>query len=95
MRFYLRDLWTRNAEMVSAALMSGDGTKTKGVEATSTTTSGSASQVERTWGKARLGQSVILVEVIASIREAREMVRVARSLFWLEFPIRLNRECFH
>ncbi|KAL0959605.1 hypothetical protein HGRIS_011312 [Hohenbuehelia grisea] len=58
---FLPDLWTRDAEMIAVALMSDAGP-------------GKGSTVpaeEVTWGTARLGQSVLMFEVIGSIQSAR------------------------
>jgi hypothetical protein len=60
---YLPDFWTRDAEMVSVALMSDIGGSEKGV---------SAEVGGPTWGSARLGQSVLLVELIIQIQVMRD-----------------------
>lgn len=59
---FLPDFWTRDAEMMSVALMSdpASGKKTQSVEDESVP-----------WGNARLGQSVLLLELIARIQGAR------------------------
>lgn len=58
---FLPDFWTRDAEMMSIALMSGatGGMKKEDV---------SAAPI---WGMARLGQSVLLVELIGHIQAVR------------------------
>jgi hypothetical protein len=60
---FLPGFWTRDAEMVSVALMS-DGTN-------------KSSESKPTWGKARLGQSALLVELIdqAHLLRITETVR--------------------
>ncbi|KAJ7196554.1 hypothetical protein GGX14DRAFT_473423 [Mycena pura] len=58
---FLPDYWTRNAEMTSVALMSGGSTK-------ATVQSPDALP---TWGTARLGQSVLLLELIGRIQAVR------------------------
>ncbi|KAJ7032008.1 hypothetical protein C8F04DRAFT_670996 [Mycena alexandri] len=57
---FLPDFWTRNAEMMSVALMSGAGGSKS-----------SAPDIAPTWGTARLGQSVLLLEVIGQIQAIR------------------------
>ena len=54
---YLPDFWTRDAEMISVALMSEGGNKPTDVEA------------DVTWGRAKLGQSALLTELIARVRD--------------------------
>ncbi|KAG5646355.1 hypothetical protein DXG03_003678 [Asterophora parasitica] len=56
---FLPDFWTRDAEMMSVALMS-DGGKKEPVSATG-----------RSWTKARLGQNVVTLELIGCIQDAR------------------------
>lgn len=57
---FLPDLWTRDAEMMSVALMSG----AAGSKA-------SAPDAAPVWGTARLGQLVLLLEVIGRIQAVR------------------------
>ncbi|KAJ7185784.1 hypothetical protein C8R46DRAFT_937409 [Mycena filopes] len=59
---FLPDFWTRDAEMMSVALMSAGAGGSK--------SSGAAGP---TWGTARLGQSVLLLEVIGRIQAIRRM----------------------
>ncbi|KAK7044859.1 RRM domain-containing protein [Favolaschia claudopus] len=59
---FLPDFWTRDAEMMSIALMSGGG-------ASKTPTA----ETGPVWGTARLGQSVLLVEMIGKIQSIRRM----------------------
>ncbi|KAJ7441775.1 hypothetical protein B0H11DRAFT_2251834 [Mycena galericulata] len=56
---FLPDFWTRDAEMMSVALMSGAGKTSAAVDAAPG------------WGTARLGQSVLLVEMIGRIQAVR------------------------
>lgn len=58
---FLPDFWIRDAEMMSVALMSDAGTKKE------TALEGE----NRSWSKARLGQSVVMLEVIGAIQAAR------------------------
>ncbi|KAF9052238.1 hypothetical protein BDZ89DRAFT_1032376 [Hymenopellis radicata] len=57
---FLPDFWTHNAEMISVALMSDIGGS-----------SGKDNDAEGNWGTARLGQSVLLVELTGRIQEIR------------------------
>ncbi|KAJ7741945.1 hypothetical protein DFH07DRAFT_980971 [Mycena maculata] len=58
---FLPDFWTRDAEMMSVALMSGAGASK----------ADAAAGAAPVWGTARLGQSVLLVEVIGRIQAVR------------------------
>ncbi len=58
---FLEDFWTRNAEMIAVALVDAVPSKGKEIERENTAT----------WGKARLGQSVLLVELIGKLQAAR------------------------
>lgn len=58
---YLADFWTRDAEMMSIALLSGDNLA-KG-----------QAGMEPEWANARLGQSVLYVEVIGRLQEVRRL----------------------
>ncbi|KAJ7468081.1 hypothetical protein FB451DRAFT_1401336 [Mycena latifolia] len=58
---FLPDFWTRDAEMMSVALMSG-ATKAR---------SPTEADPEPGWGTARVGQSVLLVEMIGRIQAVR------------------------
>lgn len=68
---YLPDFWTRDAEMISVALMSEGGNKSTNVEA------------GVTWGRAKLGQSALLTELIAHVQGIRLSERSSnvRSFF--------------
>lgn len=55
---FLPDVWMRDAEMVAVALLSDPGAKAN---------NGTAP----TWGIPRLGQSVILMEIISSLQTVR------------------------
>lgn len=55
---FLPDFWTRDAEMVSVALMSESSNK--------------SSNAGIVWGKARLGQSALLVELIGRLQAVRK-----------------------
>ncbi|KAH9946910.1 hypothetical protein B0H21DRAFT_857417 [Amylocystis lapponica] len=58
---FLPDFWARDADMISVALMSGpDGAKAK------------VAGEGPTWGKVRIGQSVLLVELIEYLRDVRQ-----------------------
>lgn len=54
---FLPDFWTRDSEMISVALMSDGVSK--------------PSKLKPTWGKERLGQSALLVELIGHIQSVR------------------------
>jgi hypothetical protein len=54
---FLPDFWTRDVEMLSVAIMSDGANK--------------PSEATPTWGKARLGQSALLVELIGYIQALR------------------------
>ena len=56
---FLSDFWTRDAEMLSVALMSEGTNKPSGEKPV--------------WGKARLGQSTLLVELIHRVQALRNM----------------------
>ena len=57
---FLPDFWTQDVEMISFALMSDVGGAGKGA----------SNETDRpTWGNARLGQSVLLLELIAEIQK--------------------------
>lgn len=55
---FLPDFWTRDAEMISVALMSDAAKKPTAEKAT--------------WGKARLGQSALIVELIGRLHATRQ-----------------------
>ncbi|KAG6850090.1 hypothetical protein H0H93_001223 [Arthromyces matolae] len=55
---FLPDFWIRDAEMVSIALMSDGGKKVPEAD-------------RKTWAKPRLGQAVVMLELIAFIQSAR------------------------
>lgn len=55
---FLPDFWTRDAEMMSVALLSGG-------------KAGAGNDVVPVWGTARIGQSVLLVEMIGRIQAVR------------------------
>ncbi|KAF5379141.1 hypothetical protein D9615_005965 [Tricholomella constricta] len=57
---FLPDYWTRDAEMMSVALMSDGGKKEAASE-----------MGNRTWTKTRLGQAVVMLELIACVQAAR------------------------
>ena len=61
------NFWTSDAEMLSVALMSDPGS-------TNTNTGkGKTKDVEKLpWGRPRLGQTMVLVEVIANLRAYRK-----------------------
>ncbi|KAJ6557945.1 hypothetical protein B0H19DRAFT_1149145 [Mycena capillaripes] len=61
---FLPDFWTRDAEMMSVALMSGAG----GSKSSATTPDAAPG-----WGTARLGQSLLLVEMIGRIQAVRRI----------------------
>ncbi|KAJ6478741.1 hypothetical protein C8R47DRAFT_983941 [Mycena vitilis] len=60
---FLPDFWTRDAEMMSVALMSGAGANKS-----------SAPDAAPVWGTARLGQSLLLLEMIGRVQAVRRMV---------------------
>ncbi|KAF9010224.1 hypothetical protein BDQ17DRAFT_1235125 [Cyathus striatus] len=67
---FLPDYWTRDAEMLSVALMSDAGAKKETLKG------------ERTgapWAKARLGQSVIMLEIIAQMQAIRHQRELSNS----------------
>lgn len=67
---FVPDLWTRDAEMLSFALMSGSASHSQ-----------KASVEGPVWGKSRLGQSALLLEIIhrlSSIRNSKDMSQVGR-----------------
>ncbi|KAF9062414.1 hypothetical protein BDP27DRAFT_1368816, partial [Rhodocollybia butyracea] len=69
---FMPDLWIKDAEMMSIAIMSDGGPKSKKPASEATK---HLSRSVKPWGIARLGQSVLLVELIAQvqgIRRARE-----------------------
>ena len=57
---FVPNFWTQNAEMMSVALSSDIGGS-----------SGKDQVADGTWSKARLGQSMLLVELIGSIQSVR------------------------
>jgi hypothetical protein len=59
---YLPSFWIRDAEMLLVALMSDSGGMGKG----------SQDSVVPSWGQARLGQLVVLVELITHVQATRE-----------------------
>jgi hypothetical protein len=59
---FLPDFWTRDAEMMSVALIGVIGVKGKAREGT-----------QPKWGKAVLGQSVLLIEVAGCVRTIRSV----------------------
>jgi hypothetical protein len=59
---YVPTFWVKDPEMVSIALMSDVGAKLGSMN---------AAGGDRMWTKARLGQSVLLVEVVGYIQRAR------------------------
>jgi len=59
---YLPSFWIRDAEMLLVALMSDSG----GIER------GSQDSVGPSWGQARLGQLVVLIELIAHVQATRQ-----------------------
>jgi len=61
---YLADFWTRDAEMMSIALTSGD---IKAGQDPKQNTE------EPDWAKARLGQSILYIEVIGRLQEVRRL----------------------
>ncbi|KAL4263814.1 Protein UNC80 C-terminal domain-containing protein [Pleurotus pulmonarius] len=63
---FLPDLWMRDAEMVAVALLSDPGTK-------------GSNGTAPTWGIPRLGQSVILMEIISSLQTVRHRKEGAPS----------------
>ncbi|TFK38037.1 hypothetical protein BDQ12DRAFT_735948 [Crucibulum laeve] len=70
---FVSDYWTRDAEMMSVALMS----ETGGEKAAFKTSFGGPP-----WGKARLGQSILLIELIShiqKIRHAKEEVTLGQE----------------
>lgn len=70
---YLPDFWFRDADMVSVALMSDPaGAKSPPAQ-------------NGAWGRARTGQSVLLVELVTAIRAARlaKDMRIVRSMLSL------------
>ncbi len=70
----LPDFWVRDAEMISVAVMSDIGG--------SGDANGKGKAKEGAWGNARLGQSVLLVELIGKvqgIRRDKENTSVSRS----------------
>jgi hypothetical protein len=78
------DFWFRSAEMISVALMSDGGSsgKGKGVD-----------RGQPQWGTARLGQSVLLVELISRIQNVRRLreenkVRHFVALLWSDLTLR-------
>lgn len=68
---FLPDFWIRDAEMMSVALMSDAG----GRKATI------SENGNRTWAKARLGQSVLLLELIGRIQAARHEKEASPVIF--------------
>lgn len=60
---YMPEFWTTDAEMLSVALMSDPGAAGKGKEKESQSP---------LWGKARLGQTAVLLELIGNLRSRRE-----------------------
>jgi len=68
---FLPDFWIRDAEMLSVALMSDVGTR-KG--------STSASR-DKSWAEARLGQSVLMLELIGFIQAVRHEKEAANVRF--------------
>ncbi|KAF8830399.1 hypothetical protein HHX47_DHR2000635 [Lentinula edodes] len=65
---FMPDFWIRDAEMVSIAIMGDMGMKSPGSGATQ----GIPGAVEH-WGTARLGQSVLIVELIAQLQNMRRV----------------------
>ncbi len=59
---YLPSFWIRDAEMLLVALMSDSG----GIEKSS------RENVGPSWGQARLGQLVVLIELIAHVQATRQ-----------------------
>jgi hypothetical protein len=59
---YLPSFWIRDSEMLLVALMSDSGGKEKG----------SQDNVGSSWGQVRLGQLVVLIELIAYIQATRQ-----------------------
>jgi hypothetical protein len=59
---YLPSFWIRDAEMLLVALMSESGN----IE------SGSQDNMGPSWGQARLGQLVILIELIGHVQSTRQ-----------------------
>ena len=59
---YLPSFWIRDAEMLLVALMSDSGSSEKGLE----------DNVGPSWGQARLGQLVVLIELIAHVQATRQ-----------------------
>ena len=59
---YLPSFWIRDSEMLLVALMSDSGGKEKG----------SQDNVGTSWGQVRLGQLVVLIELIAYIQATRQ-----------------------
>jgi hypothetical protein len=59
---HLPSFWIRDSEMLLVALMSDSGGKEKG----------SQDNVGSSWGQVRLGQLVVLIELIAHIRATRQ-----------------------
>jgi hypothetical protein len=59
---YLPSFWIRDAEMLLVALMSDSGSIERG----------SQDKVGPSWGEARLGQLVVLIELIAHVQATRQ-----------------------
>ncbi|KAF7316109.1 RRM domain-containing protein [Mycena indigotica] len=78
---FVPDYWTKDAEMIGVALVGGGGSKTKNP-------SGDTGKIA--WGTARLGQSVLLVEVIGRIQAVRRAASLSQQLDIIRFALALE-----
>ncbi|KAJ4490126.1 hypothetical protein J3R30DRAFT_3419267 [Lentinula aciculospora] len=65
---FMPDLWIKDAEMMSVAIMGDMGMKKEGLD-----TAKEMLGAPKSWGTARLGQSVLIVELIAQIQNMRRI----------------------
>jgi len=77
---FLPDFWIRDAEMISVALMS-DGTS-------------KPSETKGVWGKARLGQSALLVELIGRVQAMRDVESSTKVRMQAFIVIHVNFKLF-
>ncbi|KAF7326044.1 RRM domain-containing protein [Mycena kentingensis (nom. inval.)] len=79
---FVPDFWTRDAEMVSMAL-AGGGPKSK-------PKNGNGEREPLVWGVARLGQSVLLVEVIGRLQDVRRAPSSNQDIETVRFALALE-----